>query len=105
MYVTGLIVIHSSNRIMTESTMPDFRSLIMGPSAVQDIEEENAYYRKSPNIRFLPYGLSFVKNGKGYGGVSFIFFGWAYATYFVPKIILWPRFNDDHIGYLPIIGE
>ena len=32
-----------------------------------------------------------------------VVFGWAYATYFVPKIILWPAFDEDHIGLGPVI--
>ncbi|XP_072023945.1 palmitoyltransferase ZDHHC21-like [Amphiura filiformis] len=82
---------------------PSIHSFFVNDSTLQSIEDEANYYRKSPNIIFLPCGLTFIKNTKGWASIGGIIFGWAYATYFAPAIILWPRYDEDHIGLAPII--
>lgn len=73
-------------------------------SSQKEIEIEAAYYRKSPNIIFLPGGFQFVRHVRGYLSMGSVVSAWAYNSFILPKLVLFPLWQDSYLSFFPVFA-
>ncbi|XP_071837590.1 palmitoyltransferase ZDHHC21-like isoform X3 [Apostichopus japonicus] len=73
-------------------------------STNKEIENEAAYFRTSPNIIFLPGGFQFVRHVRGYFSMGSVVLAWAYNSYIIPKLVLFPLWNDGYLSWFPVFA-
>lgn len=71
-------------------------------STNQEIEKEAAYFRTSPNIIFLPWGLQFVRHVGGYFTMGAVVLAWACNSFILSKLVLFPLWYEGVFSWIPV---